>query len=68
MTFLVSFDDIYLTVDEVWPSGDAPENPTAADAVKEMDKYGGLHRVIREWNLITELRVTGADADTETLR
>jgi hypothetical protein len=28
-----------LTVDEVWPDGDAPENPTAEDVAKEMASY-----------------------------
>ena len=28
-----------LTVDEVWPDGDAPENPTAKDVIEQMTSY-----------------------------
>lgn len=40
-----------LTVDELWPDGDAPDNPTVSDVRALIDKCGGLKRTIDEWNL-----------------
>lgn len=39
-----------LTVDEIWPDGDAPENPTADD-VHKLLKDGSLMCNLQEWNL-----------------
>lgn len=49
-----------LTVDEVWPDGDAPENPTTDDVLKAMLKAGSLRRLVNEWMLdIEEVEVSG---------
>jgi hypothetical protein len=42
-----------LTVDEVWPDGDAPENPTADDALKVFLKYHSydIAEGMRDWNI-----------------
>jgi hypothetical protein len=50
-SFLLSFPDITLEVDEVWPDHDAPEHPTAADVVQQMRKTGSVGRVLSEWAL-----------------
>jgi hypothetical protein len=34
--FLIHFPERTLTVDEIWPNGGAPENPSAADVVKAL--------------------------------
>lgn len=43
--------DYDLITDEVWPDGDAPENPTAADVVAVMLAYGTQRSVLGDWNL-----------------
>lgn len=40
-----------LTVDEIWPDGDAPENPTADDVRARIDADGDILSVIDSWNL-----------------
>lgn len=40
-----------LTVEELWPDGDAPANPTAADVYGLIKSSGGFVRVLRDWNL-----------------
>lgn len=55
--FVISFPDVHLTVDQVWPDGNAPENPTAADVVKEMEAYGSALTVADDWRLIDGLEV-----------
>lgn len=58
--FAVSLGVIYLTVDEVWPDGDAPESPTAKDVAEQMRKTGSVERVLREWNMIPDdVEITG---------
>lgn len=39
-----------LTVDDVWPDGDAPETPTADDVLNLLER-DGLSRGIDDWNL-----------------
>lgn len=44
-----------LGIEEIWPDGDAPENPTAADVVEQMkNSSGSVSRVITEWALEPE--------------
>lgn len=43
--------DVSLNADELWPDGDAPENPTAADVRRLIQKSGGIYRVLDDWNL-----------------
>jgi len=50
-----SFD---LDIDEIWPDGDAPENPTAADVVKLIEQCGNISNFINEWNLETAFSVS----------
>lgn len=57
MRFLVTFEgSVPLTVEQVWPDGDAPENPTADDVVDVMRTYGRPTRVIEDWCL-DDLRI-----------
>ena len=39
-----------LSVDQLWPDGDAPANPTAEDVQALIDDCGGLD-IIDDWNL-----------------
>lgn len=58
-TITISVD---LTEDQVWPDGDAPENPTASDALEvfEACNPGDYLRTASEWNLedAAQLEVT----------
>lgn len=43
--------DAVLTVEELWPDGDAPANPTEADVLALVEKCGGWRTILREWDL-----------------
>lgn len=49
---------LYLSVDEIWPDGDAPENPTADDVAQVIEQCGGLRAVIRDWDLDQHVSLT----------
>lgn len=52
-----------LTVDEVWPDGDAPEHPAADDVIAVMRKSGSVSRLVGDWNLDTQgVEVNGKDS------
>jgi len=52
-----------LSVDEVWPDGDAPGNPTSEDVIAVMQKSRSVARLCNEWNLRIEgLEVDGKDS------
>lgn len=50
--FSVQFDQV-LSIDEIWPDGDAPENPTADDAreVFLANTYGHIGDKLIDWNI-----------------
>jgi len=49
-----------LTPDEVWPDGDAPENPTVEDVKTAMLKSGSLYCLARDWDMqLEEVEVYG---------
>lgn len=53
-----------LSVDEIWPDGDAPENPTAEDVKKLIENmYVSLGDFIDDWNFEDkiQLSITGRD-------
>jgi hypothetical protein len=43
--------ETFLRVQDLWPDGDAPENPTVADVRALMRAEGPHWKVIREWDL-----------------
>lgn len=48
-----------LDVDQIWPDGDAPVHPTAADVVAVLESCGGDPiRVLRDWGILDEPSVT----------
>jgi hypothetical protein len=59
VTFTISFPSITLSVSDIWPDGDAPDDPTAEDVAALMEKCGGLHGVLYDWCLLDELEVNG---------
>lgn len=57
--FTICIDSYFdLAVNEIWPDGDAPENPTAEDVAKAIRKYVNVYDFIRSWNLDTALMVS----------
>lgn len=53
-----------LSVDEIWPDGDAPENPTAEDVQKMIEgMYFSMGGFLSDWNLddVISLNITGRD-------
>lgn len=52
-TFTLSLHiDATLSVDEIWPDGDAPDNPTASDVEDVIDDCGGWSKILDDWNLL----------------
>lgn len=45
-----------LSVDDMWPDGDAPTNPTAVD-VRDLIRRCGDIDIIQDWGLTDELHV-----------
>jgi hypothetical protein len=66
--FYVGVPDVALEVEDVWPDGDAPENPTAADVAEVMRSTGSIGRIVSEWNLWAEIEVTDNAGRTEIVR
>ena len=41
-----------MTVNDLWPDGDAPNEPSAQDVAILIDECGGTMRVLSDWCLI----------------
>jgi hypothetical protein len=50
-----------LSVQQVWPDGDAPENPTTDDVIKALRSRGDfLERIVQDWNFdVQDIEVNG---------
>jgi hypothetical protein len=53
-----------LTVEEIWPDGDAPENPTLDDVLAVIAKCGGRRRILDDWGLVDDLDLSVSDGKT----
>lgn len=42
---------VSIGVDDIWPDGDAPENPTAEDVQREIAKSGDLCTAMLDWSI-----------------
>jgi hypothetical protein len=62
-TFTISIEgEVTLNTEDIWPDGDAPENPTAADVIRAMeDDCGSVTKLLDEWNLPAEVHVWDAN-------
>lgn len=56
-----------MDVNELWPNGDAPKNPTAADVVKVVEENGSLYRFVQDWGVLDVLEVS-VEGETVDLR
>jgi len=59
-SFIVKIEyETTMSIEQIWPDGDAPENPTAKDVVKAMQEdcptVAGL---LSEWDFPVTVRVT----------
>jgi hypothetical protein len=66
-TFTISIEcEATLNVEDSWPDGDAPENPTAKDVIQAMDDdCGSVTKLLDEWNLPAEVFVWDANDHTD---
>jgi hypothetical protein len=57
--FTISFPDVDLTLEDIWPNGDAPESPTPEDVIEVMKETEYAHpmTVTSAWRLIDTLYV-----------
>lgn len=52
---------VQLDAEDIWPDGDGPTNPTAADVQKVVDDTCGLEGLgglLKEWNLEDDCDIT----------
>ena len=55
-----------LTVREIWPDGDAPDNPTVDDVIEVMrDCARSAEQLQRDWDLSFDIEVDGQLVFTE---
>lgn len=52
-------DEGYLTVGEIWPDGDAPENPTVEDVIAQVKKEGSARKIASNWGFDIHVHVNG---------
>lgn len=58
----VTFNYDY-SIDELWPDGDAPENPTVQDVVDLIKQCGGVRQVLHDWDMDRYLECTIKDGN-----
>jgi len=64
MKFYIDFNGSFeLDEDEIWPDGDAPPQPTAADVIKAMKQCGSKAGLIDEWSFADDLIIGICTAD-----
>lgn len=63
-TFSVTLEsDNLLDVDDVWPDGDAPENPTSEDVIKAIKEVGSVRSLVLDWGFTIDVLVDGKKID-----
>lgn len=55
----VASEDRPFSVDEIWPDGDAPENPTVEDVIEVIRQSRGPSRFISDWSIDLYVEVDG---------
>lgn len=55
-----------LTVEEIWPDGDAPENPKPVDVVNLMRKTSKI-QLLSSWNLDEDLDIHVVDVESKQI-
>jgi hypothetical protein len=54
-------DEATLTVDEIWPDGDAPENPTVDDVIAHIKQSSSRHSFATDWGFVIYVSVDGKE-------
>lgn len=52
-------DEAFLTIEEIWPDGDAPENPTVDDVIARIKRSGSRHHFATDWGFQIHVSVDG---------
>lgn len=66
--FSVYVDGIFdLRVEDIWPDGNAPENPTAEDAAEVMRRCGSWNLVLGDWCLQPRVEVSAGSGPAVTV-
>lgn len=56
--FLLSLEmNVDLSMEELWPDGDGPEDPTEEDVVNLIKSEGGILEILNDWNLSELVKV-----------
>lgn len=55
--FTLELGTVELQIEDIWPDGDAPENPTAQDVADLIMKCGGPWAVMTDWALVDGIEV-----------
>jgi hypothetical protein len=55
---------VALSVAEIWPDGDAPEEPHVRDVIEKMQAAGSKLRMLDDWNLEQDLTISVTDLET----
>lgn len=62
--FVISFPDVELSLEEIWPNDDAPDLPAPEDVIKVMQQMHSLPVMLAaEWLLIDSLNVRRQDEE-----
>lgn len=51
-----------LSAEDIWPDGNAPDNPTTEDVIRFMSANWGVTGLINDWNLPCSVEVDGETA------
>jgi len=62
MSFTIDFSgSVSLRVSEIWPDGDAPDNPTVEDVMDKMRDCGSKSDLLEDWNIRDYLNISVHD-------
>lgn len=52
-------DEAFLTVDEIWPDGNAPDDPTPEDVIRQIKETSSRHNFATDWGFQQHVEVDG---------
>lgn len=60
----VDYNELF-SIEQLWPDGDAPENPTVKDVLELIEDCGGLGQIISDWNLERDMGLSVTEVKTK---
>ncbi len=67
--FTLGLGEVVLSVEDIWPDGDAPPDPTVEDVVVQMRSTGcAAVTLVRYWSLLDEIEVSASDGSRAVFR